>query len=178
MLKLYSSEIVTGYLSKILQRVSSYKDFVSALFQTILNFDHTDSEFSSLYLERKCILKNFAKETEEICEYCKLVSAKGKSGLFYLTDNTNLEKQTVIGLLGRYASELNANDINSILKVVYPDLYSYMGEYNFEHPLLKGYFQAYKYQKLFNHISSDFAKVVEEQAIKREYNRARWRAVL
>lgn len=94
----------------------------------------------------------------------------GKSGLFYLTDNTNLEKQTVIGLLGRYASELNANDINSILKVVYPDLYSYMGEYNFEHPLLKGYFQAYKYQKLFNHISSDFAKVVEEQAVKREYN--------
>lgn len=170
MLKLYSSEIVTGYLSKVLQRVSSYKDFVSALFQTILNFDHTDSEFSSLYLERKCILKNFAKETEEICEYCKLVSAKGKSGLFYLTDNTNLEKQTVIGLLGRYASELNANDINSILKVVYPDLYSYMGEYNFEHPLLKGYFQAYKYQKLFNHISSDFAKVVEEQAVKREYN--------
>ena len=170
MLKLYSSEIVTGYLSKVLQRVSSYKDFVSALFQTILNFDHTDSEFSSLYLERKCILKNFAKETEEICEYCKLVSAKGKSGLFYLTDNTNLEKQTVIGLLGRYASELNANDINSILKVVYPDVYSYMGEYNFEHPLLKGYFQAYKYQKLFNHISSDFAKVVEEQAVKREYN--------
>lgn len=161
--------IAKRYLSKVLQRVSSYKDFVSALFQTILNFDHTDSEFSSLYLERKCILKNFAKETEEICEYCKLVSAKGKSGLFYLTDNTNLEKQTVIGLLGRYASELNANDINSILKVVYPDLYSYMGEYNFEHPLLKGYFQAYKYQKLFNHISSDFAKVVEEQAVKREY---------
>ena len=97
MLKLYSSEIVTGYLSKVLQRVSSYNDFVSSLFQTILNFDHTGSEFNSLYIERKCILKNFVKETEEICEYCKLASAKGKNGLFYLSDNTNLEKQSVIG---------------------------------------------------------------------------------
>lgn len=170
MLKLYSSEIIGGYLSKVLQQVLSYKDFIPALFQTILNFDHADPEFSNLYVERKGILKNFVKETEEICEFCKLVSAKGKNALFYLTDNTELEKQTIIGLLGRYASDFNEKDINSALKVVYPDLYSYMGEYNFDNHLLKEYFHAYKYQKLFNRISPDFAKIVEDQAIKREYN--------
>ena len=169
-LKLYNSEILTGYLSKVLQRTSSYKDFISAVFQTILDFYPTDQEFNDLYIERKMILRNFGKETEEVCEFCKFVLSKGKNALLYLTDNTNIEKQTIIGLLGRYASELNKNDINDALKVVYPDLYAYLGEYNFESSLLKGYFQAYKYQKVFNHISPDFIRLVEQQAEKREYN--------
>lgn len=170
LLKIYNENNRQEYLSEVMQRVETYHDFLTKLFQTILEFDPANQKFDRLYAERKLILKNFGNATEDVCEFCKLVQSKGENALSFLTDNTDIEKQTIIRLLGRYAQELEKTDITSKLKIIYPDLYEYMSEYKFENTLLRSYFQSYKHQKVFNYISPDFMKIVDEQAEKREYN--------
>ena len=45
-----------------------------------------------------------------------------------------------------------------------------MIDFDFRNDLLNNYFSVYKYEKLTNHIQSDFLKIVEEQAKERDYN--------
>ena len=57
-----------------------------------------------------------------------------------------------------------------MLQHVYPDLYAYLMPYKFNAALLNQYFENYKFCKLENRITPEFYSLVEEQAVKREYN--------
>ena len=56
------------------------------------------------------------------------------------------------------------------LQHVYPDMYAYLLPYKFNAALLYEYFEDYKFCKLENRITPEFNSLVEEQAVKREYN--------
>lgn len=169
-LKLLKNDIQNTYLKSVVDSLQNCAEFQINLLKNILNIKVTDSCFYDLYQERKILLKSFGEETELVCEYCKFVQSKGKNALYYLTDCTIQEKELIIYLLNQYASEIKAEECSSLLKIIYPDLYYYLQPYDFDNQLLNGYFQAYKLQKLFNRITPEFKKIVEEQALNREYN--------
>ncbi len=169
-LKLFKNEVQNIYLKSVVSSLTNYTNFIPELFKKILSIKVTDNNFLNLYEERKFLLRFFSKEAETICEYCKFTRSKGKEALYYLTDCSIQEKELIILLLNQYAPELKQDEISDILRLVYPDLYSYLQDYDFKNPLLNGYFQAYKFQKLFNRIAPEFEKIVEKQAVEREYN--------
>lgn len=106
----------------------------------------------------------------EIENYCEWAISKGKYALYYLTDMSSTEINLIFKLLNTYALDFTKAEILGILSHVYPDLYKYLLPYDYKNDLLTRYFEDYKYQKVINKVFSEFLVLVEEQAIKREYN--------
>ena len=105
----------------------------------------------------------------EIAEYCKVLATKGENAIYYLTDLTILEKERVIAWLNVYGQKYDTLKLISVLKKVFPDLASYLTKFRFKNKLLDDYFDAYKYQKVVNHILPSFETVVDEQATKMDF---------
>lgn len=63
-----------------------------------------------------------------------------------------------------YGHNYSAEQLEEILRNIYPDLASYLSKYRFKNELLDTYFEAYKYQKLINRVLPSFEVTVEEQA--------------
>lgn len=103
-------------------------------------------------------------------DFCAIVLSKEKNAIYYLTDNTQSEKETIFALLDKYGDEYAREEVLSALKLVYPALYQYLSPYQFGNEFLNSYFQEYKYQKVLNRIFPEFDEIVKEQAVKREYN--------
>jgi hypothetical protein len=157
------------YLKKVIAWSDKPSDFTTALFRVILQFDRSDSYFTTLYDRRKVILSCFTDNINEITEYCKIVETKGKDGIYYLTDLSQQEKEKIITLIDRYADLIGRTELLKILGTVYPDLYSYLLPFRFRNELLDSYFQEYKYQKVINKILPGFMGLVEEQAVCRDF---------
>lgn len=159
-----------SYLNKAIESASSPAGFIHNLYRTILEFEPTDSTFVSLYEHRKEHLKSIGNPLNEVNDFCKIVQSKGKYALYYLTDNTIQEKELIFKLLDRYSEDFERTELFSILERIYPDLGAYLTPYRFKNELLDNYFQEYKYQKVVNKIFPSFMKVVEKQAVDRDYN--------
>ena len=78
--------------------------------------------------------------------------------------STKPEKEKTIEWLDTYGHNYSAEQLEEILRNVYPDLASYLSKYRFKNELLDTYFEAYKYQKLINRVLPSFEVTVEEQA--------------
>lgn len=167
-LKLYGGR-ENNYLKKVISSSDLPADFTTALYRTILQFDRSDRNFTTLYDERKVILSAFADNINEITEYCKIVETKGKDAIYYLTDLSQPEKEKIITLIVRYAYDIDRTELLKILGKAYPDLQSYLLPFRFRNELLDSYFQEYKYQKVINKILPGFMEVVEQQAAKRDF---------
>lgn len=157
------------YLNMVIESSTCQNDFIKQLYRVILSIKETDVNFSKYYSERKNMLQYFTKHNEEAEDFCKMAKSKSDKEIFYLTDLTLIEKESVFEYLDKYGSELERNELERILSVVYPDLYDYLAPYHFKIELLDKYFQQYKYQKLINKVLPEFESIVEEQAEKREY---------
>lgn len=153
-----------SYLSLAMVNYDSYKDFPKSLFRSILTVDKEDEVFQRLYEERKEILRSYSKYLNEIMDFCKVVSTKQEDAIYYLTDLTKPEKEKVIEWLDTYGHNYSAEQLEAILKNVYPDLAVYLSKYRFKNELLDAYFEVYKYQKVVNRILPSFEVTVEEQA--------------
>ena len=153
-----------SYLSLAMVNSANYRDFAKSLFRSILTVDKGDEDFQKLYEERKEILKFYSKYLNEIMDYCKVVSTKQEDAIYYLTDLTKPEKEKTIEWLDTYGHNYSAEQLEEILRNVYPDLASYLSKYRFKNELLDTYFEAYKYQKLINRVLPSFEVTVEEQA--------------
>lgn len=158
------------YLSVAVAKASRYQDLIKQIYRTLLDYDPSDAKFSEFYQVRKLMLAQMDNPHAALLDYCKVVFSKGKRALYYLTDNTQYEKEQIIALLDQYAFEWDRNELDRILKVTYPALSLYLAPYRFKNPLLDTYFQEYKYQKVVNKVFEPFAAVVTEQAELREYN--------
>lgn len=158
------------YLTSVLDAATGYDDFIRTLYRHLLSVDHKSKAFASLYQERKKLLRSFSNNLSEISDYCKVVLSKGKYALHYLTDNSLREKKLIIELLDKYCFDYERSELEHILQIVYPDLYSYLSPYRFGNTLLNDYFRAYKFGKVINKILPEFEKLVTDQAVKREYN--------
>ena len=146
------------------------KDLVSNIYRGLLDKDIKDKDFWNCYDNRKNLIMQIGNPSAELTSYCKVVVAKEKNAIFYLTDNSVQEKETIFALLDQYGSTYKREELTAILEKVYPDLYAYLQPYRFKNDFLDKYFQDYKYQKIINKVLPEFEGVVLEQAEKREYN--------
>ena len=159
-----------SYLNKAIEATSSPSGLVHNLYRTILEIDPTDATFVSMYERRKADLNAVGNPLDEVNNFCKIVQSKGKYALYYLTDNTIQEKELIFKLLNRYNENFERAELLGILERIYPDLRAYLTPYRFKNELLDSYFGEYKYQKVINKIFPSFMKVVEKQAVDRDYN--------
>lgn len=153
-----------AYLQHAVFNSANYREFPKSLFRAILTVDHTDAEFTKLYSERKEILKGFVDSLEEVVDFCKVISVKEESAIYYLTDLTQPEKERIIEWLDAYGQGYSISELASILHIIYPDLADYLSSYRFKNKLLDSYFESYKYQKTINKILPSFELVVDEQS--------------
>ncbi len=157
--------------NEILQRSAdiacNINEFQAQIYRSILEISVKDSKFIKLYQERKALLKSIEIDLKRIVEYCNFTEMKGREAIYYLTDNTAVERIKVIECLSKF--DYSKQEILDVLKVVYPDMYSYLSDYHFGISLLDDYFNTYKFQKITNRIYPEFLKYVYENAEKREY---------
>lgn len=153
-----------AYLQHAVFNSANYREFSKSLFRAILTIEHTDTEFGKLYAERKDILKGFVDSLEEIVDFCKVISVREESAIYYLTDLTQPEKERIIEWLAAYGQDYSVSELANILRHIYPDLADYLSSYRFKNELLDSYFENYKYQKAINKILPSFELVVDEQS--------------
>ena len=169
MLKLYGSPN-SWCLSVASKMSNSVDELIRCIFRSILSLNCDDNDYRDKYLERKNIINFLGNPIDEIIDYCGMVKSKGQYALYYLTDNSRIEKELMFELLDLYGLEIPRSDLEKMLDLVYPDLYSYLKPYRFKYELLNNYFHTYKYEKVINKIFPEFEFLVEEQAHKREFN--------
>lgn len=168
-LKLYGAKN-NWCLDTAASRSTSTSDMFCHAYRDILEVEPTSSTFSNCYNTRKALLNALGNPLEAVTAFCKIVISKEKTAIYYLTDNTQQETEAIFFLLDKYGLEFNKEELNAILKTVYPKLYAYLLPYRFNNSLLDEYFQTYKYEKIINKVLPDFEAVVTEQAKKRDYN--------
>lgn len=152
-------------------------ELIKNIYEAILEIEHNDARFVEYYEKRKSLIKSLGEQHIRVTEFCQWCLLKGKNAIYYLTNNTENEIHMLFKLFNDYHDEFEKSEILSALEKVYPELYIYLQPYFYKNDLLNRYFDEYKYLKVMNFISPEFLALMEEQAIKREYNAilpARW----
>ena len=157
-------------LSVATKDAKDHTSLVRSIYRSLLTLDPKSKQFLSFYAQRKQLLNQLGNPSDEVVDYCKLVSIRGKDALYYLTDNTQKEREAIFAILDQYGLEYEKSELLAALDTVYPDLRKYLNPYQFKSELLTNYFDLYKYQKVINKIFPEFMTMVEDQAEKREYN--------
>lgn len=157
------------YLQLAVNSASDSDELVKSIFRTILTVDKDSAKFADLYKQRKVLFRCLKDNLPEIIDFCKVSSVKGEDAIYYLTDLTQPEKERIIAWLDAYGLNYPREDLIAILRNVYPDLASYLSKFRFKNELFDSYFDAYKYQKVVNHILPSFESVVDEQSTKMDF---------
>ncbi len=157
-------------LNEAARKATSIRELVKQAYRSLIDIPKESPEFERDYLSRKTLIAYLGNPTDEVIDYCRIVQSKGKNAIYYLTDNTQKEKELIFQVLDKYADDYSKEEVYSALKLAYPALYQYLSAYRFKNDLLDSYFQSYKYQKVINRVLPEFDKIVTEQAVKREYN--------
>ena len=163
------------YFRLVMQYATNYAAYKKELTHAILQVPHTNEAYQALYQERKAFLK--AHPEVDISEFVRDSCEKGPDRIYYLTDNTVIEKRAILEEAARYRLDI------STLEAVYPDLAAYFNEYQFscaEGEMLTQYFRDYKRQKVNNQVDPAFLQEVIElsQPGNRRYNRLPTRNLL
>lgn len=157
--KLNVGQIQNSYLKLVIEGTLNFEDFKTNLIVKITELCHKDQHFKQMYNERKRLLKDFPEA--DISAFVKANEVDLEESIYRLTDNTLLEKKTVVKWVAR-------NGLHEAISYVYPALDAYLKKYIFDCPVLASelteYFDSYKQQKISNHISDDFVKLVERHA--------------
>lgn len=136
--------------------------------------------FWKIYHDRRSCLQSIGSECrQEAMDYCVwLKCSKEKHALYYLTDLTDSERQTMLEYLEKNPSFGNRSMHEKVLETVCPRLSQYLRSCKLdsdevEPEILKQtklYFEQYKYDKLVNHIEDSFAELARQESIHRSYN--------
>lgn len=151
-------------------KAHAYEDLVHWIVRGLVDLDCKSPDFWKLYDCRKALLNQMEVSDDEVLDYCRYIKCKKKDALYYLTDSHRLEKELILECIADYSGSFSYNELRSVLQHIYPDLYAYLVPYKFNAVLLNRYFEDYKFCKLENRITPEFYSLVEEQAVKREYN--------
>ena len=145
-------------------------DLVKMIYRSIADVNYNNPHFWEMYESRKQVLNAIGNPTKEAVDFTNWIKIKGKDAIYYLTDNTQIEKERIFSVLDQFGDTFDRTELEDILKHIYPALYDYLSPFHFEHELLNDYFQTYKYEKIINKIYPEFQAIVDEQAKKREFN--------
>ena len=152
------------------QKAHAYEELVHWIVRGLVDLDCKSPDFWKLYDCRKALLNQMEVSDDEVLDYCRYIKCKKRDALYYLTDSHRLEKELILECIADYSGSFSYVELRSVLQHVYPDLYAYLMPYKFNAALLNQYFEDYKFCKLENRITPEFYSLVEEQAVKREYN--------
>ncbi len=152
------------------KKARSYGELVHWIVRGLVDFDCKLQDFWSMYDCRKALLNQIEVSDDEILDYCNYIRSKKRDALYYLTDSHRLEKELILECIADYSEYYSHDELRDVLQHIYPDLYAYLLPYKFNAPLLNQYFEDYKFCKLENSITQELENLVEEQAVKREYN--------
>lgn len=158
------------YLTAAARRSNTVDELAAHIYEDILDMEPNHRNFIDMYNERKSLLPHLSQYPDATDKFCKVVWSKGTNALAYLSDASMKEKETTIAFLDKYGREIGRKNMKDRLKVVYPALSKYLSNYSYGSSLLDKYFREYKYNKVINHISDEMRDMVEEQAVKRDYN--------
>jgi hypothetical protein len=170
-LKLYGSE--NWCLNKAICKSKNKGELIKNIYRSLLdeNLEVINEEYWDKYDSRKKIIATIGNKIKECISFCNIAKSKGDKFIYLITDGTDIEKKLIFEYLDKYANQTNRNEITEIIKKIFPDLYYYLSSYYiFDNKLLNKYFQDYKYQKVINKIFPEFKMLVEEQAVKRDFN--------
>jgi hypothetical protein len=165
-LKLKLSYPKDPYLKLVIGKSSTYDLFKDLIFSALLDVSHKNPNFPSLYANRKQLLKGI--KDSEVARYVTLTKSKSNDSIYYLTDNTKLERQSIIESLS------GISDLPD-LSAIYPALSDYLFDFKFGGKIgsqLTTYFSQYKRLKLTNQIPDEFIAKVNTFALdgNRPYN--------
>jgi hypothetical protein len=165
-LKSKSDTLHNSYLRFVLEKTSRFEDFIDNVLNVIIEIPHTDKRFAAFYRERKSLTEKFPES--DIANFVVYNRKDGAESIYKLTDNTRVEREEIVAWLSK-------NGIIPQLEEIYPSLAAYLKKYIFRchelAELLTDYFEAYKRQKLSNHLEPEFLKKVDELALSRQFNR-------
>lgn len=166
-LKFWLQPVTNDYLKKVMKVSDSYDEYRKRLFDVILDIPRKSKEFKSLYYQRKSLLKDVTES--DVASYVAMSLQKGSERIFYLTDNTQIERYAIIEELSRNG------EIPEELSMIYPALKQYLADYTFtckNADLFTSYFSRYKRQKLSNQLDGSFLEEVIDLATdgNRVYN--------
>ena len=157
------------YLAKVLDQSSSFEQFWDKLYSLILEYDTKLPSFKKVYRKRKDIISKVDVPIQVRATFCKQVLSKNEKAIHYLTDSSVQEKELQIELIDKYAGCYSKTDLLSILSTTYPALNSYLSQYDYGYEQITEYINAYKYNKLTNHIYPEFRQLVDKYAVDRIY---------
>ena len=157
-------------LDRASQKAQAYEELVHWIVRGLVDLDCKSPDFWKLYDCRKALLNQMEVSDDEVLDYCRYIKCKKRDALYYLTDSHRLEKELILECIADYSGSFSYDELRSVLQHIYPDLYAYLMPYKFNATLLNQYFEDYKFCKLENRITPEFYSLVEEQAVKREYN--------
>ena len=159
-----------AYLDFISKKIDNSQSLIRCIFRGLLEVKYTENNYEKLYKERKSIILKLGNPKDEAADYCKYILQKEENAIYYLTDNTQQEKEEIIKLISQYYQDCSKNELEKILHIVYPDLYNYLQDYNYDNDILNRYFSLYTHSKVINKVIPELESIMSEQAISREYN--------
>lgn len=164
-----NGSISNEYLDLAVNNIERFGgDLLTSVFRTILDIDYKNKKFNKLYNERKLMVQFFPDEIQLVVDFCNYTYKYDLNRIYYLTDNTMIEKKEILLCLSKYVYPRKF--FEEELTLIYYDLAIYLGLYRFDLPILDEYFQEYKYLKVTNSISNVFLDRVNKNAIERKYN--------
>lgn len=172
----------SGYLNACIRLCGGPEEVLPRIYDTILTLKADDPRFRRWMKERCRILQAFDENHGLLQDYCERAAIYGKDILRYLGDGTEEERAALIHALCCY--DYSIGELNEVLPDVSPELNAYLAPFVFNsfntkvlecgepiHEFFTEYFQRYKMQKITNRRDADFIKIVEEEAVRRDFTK-------
>lgn len=154
-LKMNASQISDPYLKFVIETTEDFENLKTNFLIGITRVSHTHPKFSVLYQARKKLMKDFSEADAAV--FVKANEVDPQEAIYRLTDLTLIEKRTIVQWVSRYG-------MTSVIKQIYPDLWSYSKKYVFDSfsaaTEFTEYFDLYKKQKLCNRVFDGFTDKV------------------
>ena len=158
-------------LQKSIKKSQNLDSFIQNIYYSLTDEVLSENDYWIKYENYKRTVSEI-HDAIELDNYCKFISTKGEKAIYYLTDNTQQEKELIVECISeKLKDSLSCENLQNILKHVYLDLYDYLSPYQFNENIFTDYIQKYKYQKVINIIDTKFEQIVNNLAKDRIYNK-------
>ena len=148
---------------------SNKNEFIDELYCFISN-KLTNDDYIKLYKQRKEVLANICSfPTDRF--WAVLKELKKEEALRCLTDLSDIERKHIFSIIREFSYE-EKNKVSSIIRIVYPDLYFYLGKsscggrFGLSERQIK-YFDEYKWLKVTDTFSKHFYEEVQKIALEK-----------
>ena len=118
------------YLTLVLNNCNNFEDFKIHLYLDLSDVDIDDADFEKLYLERKRLLASMPENISLVKKYCDRLGRYQKNAVFYLTDNTDIEKHEFLQYLNIY--DYTESELNLAVQRISKPLALYMKQFIFD----------------------------------------------